>query len=90
MGNLTSLRRLELIDLMLDNSEALTLLDDVCCECCTTLRYLSLLNFTKNKCQLLHVGVFLNLQVRIFIRTKLHRYRYPVSLTYRKKFEISK
>ncbi|KAK9496475.1 hypothetical protein O3M35_013238 [Rhynocoris fuscipes] len=65
MGNLKHLKRLELIDLMLDNSEAVTLLDDVCCECCTTLKYLSLLNFTKAKCHLLHVGVFLNLQVLV-------------------------
>ncbi|KAF6206843.1 hypothetical protein GE061_018079 [Apolygus lucorum] len=65
MGNLTNLKRLELTDLMLDNSEAMTLLDDVCCECCQSLRYLSLSNFTKGQYQLLHLGVFINLQILV-------------------------
>ncbi|XP_014244110.1 uncharacterized protein LOC106663639 isoform X2 [Cimex lectularius] len=65
MGNLKKLRRLELIDLMLDSAEAQTLLDDVCSDCCTTLKFLSIINFTKGQCQLIHVGVFLNLRVLV-------------------------
>uniref|UniRef100_A0A0A9XD34 Uncharacterized protein n=1 Tax=Lygus hesperus TaxID=30085 RepID=A0A0A9XD34_LYGHE len=65
LGNLTNLKRLELTDLMLDNSEAMTLLDDVCCERCESLRYLSLSNFTKGQYQLLHLGVFVNLQILV-------------------------
>ncbi|XP_054272004.1 uncharacterized protein LOC128992449 [Macrosteles quadrilineatus] len=63
MGNLLSLRNLELIDLMLDHHEALYLLDQVCCNQTETLKRLKLINPTKTACQLLHVGVFLNLQV---------------------------
>ncbi|BES95579.1 FBOX [Nesidiocoris tenuis] len=65
MGNLRNLRSLELTDLMLDNSEASTLLDDVCCECCQTLRILSISNLTKRQCTLLHVGAFINLQILV-------------------------
>jgi len=64
MGNLPSLARLELIDLMLDNEDAQTLLDQVCFYCCTTLRTLVLVNTTKYLCQLLHPGAFINLQVQ--------------------------
>lgn len=64
MSNLYSLKCLELIDLMLDSCEALYLLDQVCCDCCTTLKHLVLINTTKMQCQLLHVGVFINLKVR--------------------------
>ncbi|XP_046679821.1 F-box/LRR-repeat protein 21-like [Homalodisca vitripennis] len=63
MGNLESLRHLELIDLMLDHREALSLLDQVCYDHTLTLRRLSLVNCTKITCPLLHAGVFLNLQV---------------------------
>ena len=58
-----SLVRLELIDLMLDNEDAQTLLDQVCFYCCTTLKTLVLVNTTKYSCQLLHPGAFINLQV---------------------------
>ncbi|XP_060837199.1 F-box/LRR-repeat protein 21 [Rhopalosiphum padi] len=65
MGNLPSLERLELIDLMLDNEDAQTLLDQVCFYCCTTLKTLVLVNTTKYLCQLLHPGAFINLQVLV-------------------------
>ncbi|XP_069703251.1 uncharacterized protein [Periplaneta americana] len=63
MGNLVKLRRLELIDLMLEPREAQYLLDEVCHGCCLTLHTLTLINTTKLQFQLLHAGVFLNLQV---------------------------
>lgn len=63
MGNLTKLKRLELIDLMLDAKEAQHLLDEVCESLCLTLKTLILINTTKVQYQLLHVGVFLNLEV---------------------------
>lgn len=63
MANLKKLKRLELIDLMLDPNEAQHLLDDVCETCCLTLETLVLINTTKVPYQLLHAGVFLNLQV---------------------------
>lgn len=63
MANLKKLRRLELIDLLLDPKEAQFLLDEVCEKCCLTLHTLILINTTRMQYQLLHVGVFLNLQV---------------------------
>ncbi|XP_022207835.2 uncharacterized protein LOC111064417 isoform X1 [Nilaparvata lugens] len=66
MSNLSpSLRHLKLVDLMLDNSEALHLLDQFCCDCATSLRTLILINATKYVCPLLHVGCFLNLKTLI-------------------------
>lgn len=65
MGNLPSLKRLELIDLMLENEDAQTLLDQVCFYCCSTLNTLVLINTSKYLCPLLHPGVFVNLQVYI-------------------------
>lgn len=65
MGNLPSLKRLELIDLMLENEDAQTLLDQVCFYCCSTMSTLVLINTSKNICPLLHPGVFVNLQVHI-------------------------
>lgn len=65
MGNLPSLQRLELIDLMLENEDAGTLLDHVCFSCCTTLKTLVLVNTTKIFYQMLHPGAFVNLQVRM-------------------------
>lgn len=67
MTNLASLKCLELIDLMLDNREAVHLLDDVCASCTETLKKLVLINTTRNRCPLIHVGMFLNLNVRIFL-----------------------
>ncbi|KAK9732307.1 F-box-like [Popillia japonica] len=63
MSNLQLLKRLELVDLMLEPREAAHLLDEVCEICCLTLRTLILINTTKFQYQLLHVGVFLNLEV---------------------------
>ncbi|CAH0394318.1 unnamed protein product [Bemisia tabaci] len=63
MGNLCSLRCLQLVDLMLDFGDALHLLDEVCYSHCLTLRRLTLINVTRSKCSLLHIGVFLNLQI---------------------------
>jgi hypothetical protein len=63
MGNLAALRHLELVDLMLEPHEAQHLLDEVCSLCCLTLHTLILINTTKIQYQLLHAGVFLNLQV---------------------------
>lgn len=73
MGNLRKLRRLELIDLMLDPNEAQHLLDEVCEICCLTLRTLVLVNTTRVTYQLLHAGVFLNLQV-VFRKKKNQRW----------------
>jgi F-box protein 39 len=66
MSNLGNLKFLELIDLMLDSGEALTLLDQVCYDCCLTLHTLKLVNPTKYTCELIHIGVFLNLQVHTY------------------------
>ena len=63
MANLKNLKKLELIDLMLEPKEAEHLLDEVCEICCLTLRTLVLVNTTRVQYQVLHVGVFLNLQV---------------------------
>ncbi|XP_057653334.1 uncharacterized protein LOC130892106 isoform X1 [Diorhabda carinulata] len=62
MGNLKKLENLQLIDLMLDPTEAQYLLDEVCESRCLTLRTLFLINTTKVQYELLHVGVFLNLK----------------------------
>lgn len=63
MGNLKKLEVLQLIDLMLEPSEAQFLLDEVCETRCLNLKSLFLINTTKMQYQLLHVGVFLNLYV---------------------------
>ncbi|KAG5897483.1 hypothetical protein JTB14_031107 [Gonioctena quinquepunctata] len=62
MGNLKKLEFLDLIDLMLDPKEAQYLLDEVCGTCCLTLKSLRVINTTRVQYQLLHVGIFLNLQ----------------------------
>lgn len=67
MGNLNKLEVLQLIDLMLEPSEAQFLLDQVCETRCFSLKSLYLINTTKMQYQLLHVGVFLNLYVSITI-----------------------
>ncbi|XP_076266889.1 uncharacterized protein LOC143200313 isoform X1 [Rhynchophorus ferrugineus] len=61
MRNLKLMRRLELVDLMLEPSEAQFLLDEVCQTCQLSMRGLKLVNATKFPYQILHVGVFLNL-----------------------------
>lgn len=63
--NLKNLRSLEFIDLMLDSKEALYFLDTICENCTETLKHLVLINTTKFYCPLLHVGVFLNLNVSL-------------------------
>ncbi|XP_044726796.1 uncharacterized protein LOC123290606 [Chrysoperla carnea] len=65
MCNLINMRRLELVNLLLDRIEAQHLLDEVCAKSCSQLRTLVLINTTKIFCPLLHVGVFLNLQTLI-------------------------
>ncbi|XP_077277164.1 uncharacterized protein LOC143905544 isoform X3 [Temnothorax americanus] len=63
MRNLRNLKCLELIDLMLESNEALHLMDDICTNCTQTLSKLILINATRYYCPLLHVGVFVNLNV---------------------------
>ncbi|XP_033223909.1 uncharacterized protein LOC117177374 isoform X2 [Belonocnema kinseyi] len=65
MCNLVNLKCLELIDLMLENKEALYLMDDICVNRTQTLSKLVLINTTKEPCPLLHVGVFLNLNTLV-------------------------
>ena len=70
MRNLENIRSLELIDLMLDSKEAVHLMDDICTNCTQTLKRLVLINATKFHCPLLHVGVFINLKVSIYLFIK--------------------
>lgn len=65
MSNLKKLKKLELIDLMLDPKEAQFLLDEVCQGCCSTLQTLSVINTTRVQYELFHVGVFIHLEVSI-------------------------
>lgn len=62
MFHLQGLTHLELINLLLDSSEAMHVLDEVCYNSSESLRFLSLINLTKRPCHLLHPGVFLNLR----------------------------
>lgn len=61
MSFLPGLTSLELTNLLLDSTEALYLLDDVCYTRCLNLRSLTLVNCTKVPCRLLHPGAFLRL-----------------------------
>ncbi|XP_012257967.2 uncharacterized protein LOC105687145 isoform X2 [Athalia rosae] len=72
MANLANLRCLELIDLMLDNREAIYLLDDVCAVCTETLSKLVLINTSRYRCPLIHVGMFLNLKILVISPQNLH------------------
>ncbi|KAK0167029.1 hypothetical protein PV327_004478 [Microctonus hyperodae] len=63
--NLKNLRSLEFTDFMLDSKEALYFLDTLCFNCTETLKQLVLINATKFYCPLLHIGVFLNLNVLV-------------------------
>ncbi|XP_011685966.1 PREDICTED: uncharacterized protein LOC105448847 isoform X1 [Wasmannia auropunctata] len=72
MRNLQNLRCLELIDLMLESNEALHLMDDICTNCTQTLSKLILINTTRYNCPLLHVGVFINLNVLVISPQNLH------------------
>ncbi|XP_031350774.1 uncharacterized protein LOC116176386 isoform X2 [Photinus pyralis] len=65
MSNLRKLKKIELIDLMLDPQEAQYLLDGVCETCYLTLQSIVLVNTTRVQYQILHVGIFLNLQVLV-------------------------
>jgi F-box protein 39 len=67
MKSLDNMKCLELIDLMLDSKEAIHLMDDICSNSTQTLLKLVLINATRFPCPLLHIGVFLNLHVSIFI-----------------------
>ncbi|TGZ37032.1 Uncharacterized protein DBV15_02874 [Temnothorax longispinosus] len=72
MRNLQNLKCLELIDLMLESNEALHLMDDICMNCTQTLSKLILINTTRYYCPLLHVGVFVNLNVLVISPQNLH------------------
>ncbi|CAG7821159.1 unnamed protein product, partial [Allacma fusca] len=58
MSNLKYLKNLELIDLLLDNHEAIHLLDEVCVLLTDKLQTLVLINATKNHFNFLHPAVF--------------------------------
>ncbi|KAK8743095.1 hypothetical protein OTU49_001522, partial [Cherax quadricarinatus] len=62
MGIFSSLRTLELRDLLLEGCEGLQLLDEVCSTCCETLRTLVVINITKLGHTLIHPGAFVNLE----------------------------
>lgn len=64
MAKLDNLRILKLIDLVLERFEANHLLDEVLDSCCTQLRVLYLVNTTTVHCPIMHVGLFINLQVQ--------------------------
>ncbi|XP_014211697.1 uncharacterized protein LOC106641702 [Copidosoma floridanum] len=72
MRNLENLKCLELIDLLLDSTEASHLMDDICSNCTQTLSKLVLINATKTHCPILHVGVFLNLKTLVISPHNLH------------------
>lgn len=61
--NFKNLKTIEFIDLMLESREALVFLDQICINCTENLRKLVLINATKLYCPLLHVGVFVNLNI---------------------------
>lgn len=63
LSNLTHLRTLKLIDLMLERYDAKHLLDEVLNSCCLVLKVLHLVNVTTVHCPIMHIGLFLNLQV---------------------------
>ncbi|EEB10411.1 conserved hypothetical protein [Pediculus humanus corporis] len=65
MSNLTSLKILELVDLMLENNDAKFLLDDICNNCYLKLKNLVIINTTKDIFPLIHPGVFLNLNILV-------------------------
>lgn len=65
MSNIRCLKVLKLTDLMLERFEAKHLLDEVLDKNAMNLRFLTLINVTSTHCPILHVGVFLNLQVLV-------------------------
>lgn len=62
---LNRLKRLKLIDLMLERYEAKHLLDEVLESCNMVLQHLCLINVTRTHTPILHVGLFFNLKVLI-------------------------
>lgn len=62
VASLEGLKHLSLRDLLLDKTEAMTLLDDVAYSSCETLRSLCIINCTKECYTMLHAGVFVNLK----------------------------
>lgn len=62
IGHMNTLRRLELIDLLLDSEEALGLLDDACMTLCERLNHLTIINPSKYPIELLHPAAFINLK----------------------------
>uniref|UniRef100_A0A182N2U6 F-box domain-containing protein n=1 Tax=Anopheles dirus TaxID=7168 RepID=A0A182N2U6_9DIPT len=62
---LTDLQSLSLVDLILERYEANHLLDEVLESCCLVLRRLCLVNVTSCHCPIMHIGLFLNLQVLV-------------------------
>lgn len=64
LSNLPHLTTLKLIDLMLERYDAKHLLDEVLESCCLGLKILYLVNVTTLHCPIMHIGLFLNLQVR--------------------------
>lgn len=65
MSNIRCLKVLKLTDLMLERYEAKHLLDEVLESNAMNLKILHLINVTNTHCPILHVGVFLNLQVLV-------------------------
>lgn len=63
MSWLKKLECLELKDLMLERYDAKHLLDEVLDSCCLALKYLNLVNVTTVHCPIMHIGLFMNLQV---------------------------
>lgn len=59
------LHTLKLVDLMLEEHEAQMLLDDTCALATSSMRHLTLVNVTRHQSELLHPGVFVNLQVLV-------------------------
>lgn len=63
MSLINELKTLKLVDLMLERYEANHLLDEVLESSCMSLKHLHLINVTMYHCPIMHVGLFLNLQV---------------------------
>lgn len=63
MALINELKTLKLVDLMLERYEANHLLDEVLESSCMSLKHLNLINVTMYHCPIMHVGLFLNLQV---------------------------
>lgn len=63
LSKLRYLRVLRLVDFVLENYEAKHLLDEVLDACCTTMKVLNIVNVTTHHCPIMHVGLFINLQV---------------------------